>query len=68
MLDHYGSRYLVESLEVSNLRGLAGIIGKLVLQVSNQHSKLSAPVSNMVQPKRQRKIFKVEIMIVQNTE
>lgn len=42
--------YFVESLEVSDRRRNAQVVGELVLQVSDEHSELRAPISNMVQP------------------
>lgn len=42
--------YFVKSLEVFDWWGSIQIIWKLVLQVSNEHSKLCSPISHMVQP------------------
>lgn len=44
------SAYFVKSLEVSDRWGNTQIIWKLVLQVSDEHSKLRAPISHVVQP------------------
>ena len=43
------SCYLVEALQVSNRRRLWPIVGIFVLEMSDQHSKLGAPVAEVVQ-------------------
>jgi len=43
------SCYLVEALQVSNRRWLWPIVGIFVLEMSDQHSKLGAPVAEVVQ-------------------
>lgn len=47
--------YLVKSLQITNGWWNLQIIWKLVLEMSNQHPKLSAPVSNVIKAKTQIK-------------
>lgn len=42
--------YLVESLQVTNGWGDHLVIRKFVLQVGDEHAKLSAPVSKVINP------------------
>lgn len=42
--------YLVESLQVTNWWGDNLVIGKFVLQVGDEHAKLSAPVTKVINP------------------
>ena len=46
--------YLVECLKVADRGGLLGVVGKLVLEVSNEHAKLCPPVTNMIEPREGR--------------
>ena len=42
--------YLVKCLKVADRRGLLGVVGELVLEVSNEHAKLCPPVTHMIEP------------------
>ena len=44
--------YLVECLKVTDRWGLLGIVGELVLEVSNEHAELCPPVTHMIEPGR----------------
>lgn len=46
---------LVKRLEVTDRRRRGQIIWELVLEVSDEHPELSAPVSNVVQPETGQK-------------
>lgn len=42
--------HLVKGLKISNWWGNSSKIGEFVLQVSDEHSKLGSPVTNVVHP------------------
>ena len=55
-----GMRYLIESLQVTNGWRHLQIVRKLVLEMRNQHAKLSSPVSNVVDTENEQHKKKIK--------
>jgi hypothetical protein len=50
LVDGPNTTYLIESLEVLNWRRHHVVVRELVFQVSDEHTKLCAPVPNVINP------------------
>ena len=55
-----GMCYLIESLQVTNGWRHLQIVRKLVLEMRNQHAKLSSPVSNVVDTENEQNKNKIK--------